>query len=78
MEGKVQQKPDIVLPLQFHYNRVQLITHPYLSVIFEVLPTILVQVGHFGVSELGSDVGIPQQPLQDEHGQAQRVVVALQ
>lgn len=30
------------------------------------------------MSELGSDVGIPQQPLQDEHGQAQRVVVALQ
>lgn len=43
-----------------------------------VLLTILVQVRHFGVSELGSNVGVPQQPLKDEHGQAQCVVVALE
>lgn len=42
------------------------------------LLTILVQVRHFGVSEPGSNVGVPQQPLKDEHGQAQCVAVALQ
>lgn len=46
--------------------------------LIDILPTVFVQVRHFGMSELGSDVGIPQQPLQDEHSQAQRVVVVLQ
>lgn len=46
--------------------------------LIDILPTVFVQVRHFGMSELSSDVGIPQQPLQDEHSQAQRVVVVLQ
>lgn len=39
--------------------------------------TVFVQVRHSGVSELCSDVWVPQQPLEDEHSQAQHVAVAL-
>lgn len=48
-----------------------------LNIVKSVFITILVKVRHFGMSELCSNVWIPQQPLQDEHGQAQGVIVAL-
>lgn len=35
-------------------------------------------MGNFGVSELCSNVWIPEQPAEDEHGQAHDVAVALQ
>lgn len=40
--------------------------------------TVSVQVRHFGVAELRGDVGVPEEALQDEHGQTHGVVVALQ
>lgn len=39
--------------------------------------TISVQVGNFRVSELCSNVWIPEQPPKYEHGQAHDVTVAL-
>lgn len=39
--------------------------------------TVFVKVRHPGVSVVRRNVGVPQQPLEDEHGQTQGVTVAL-
>lgn len=56
--------------------------HKFMKTIFTLANmfaiTIFVQVRHFGVSELCCDIGIPEQPLEDEHSQTQHVAVALE